>query len=301
MNPAEPLRTCIRCNQQHPEADFVGARGFVTATCSACRVKYYRSSNRSRADLGLGSPSRTESVRQMSALARAHRDESYVRLTVLQDDNEADITRPRTRGECANVPRPCPFVSCRHHLYLDRYPDAPEAVGPEDMAPEQSCALDIADDGASSLDDIGTVLGFSRERARQVEEGFIAKLRRASKHRGSVASVLRSLCDVEELSEERIRALLVTSKLKDEVSRVVERDRLVARPSSTAEVKPDNTATPVTGPLYDERPEAEEDLCAAVWRMYQRDSNSRGHKVPAGWSGGPSHTPLMEDLDEVGP
>ncbi len=29
------------------------------------------------------------------------------------------IVRPKTRGECASGPRPCPWVSCRHHLYLD--------------------------------------------------------------------------------------------------------------------------------------------------------------------------------------
>src|SRR5689334_22961695 len=32
---------------------------------------------------------------------------------------DAGIERPRTRAECGDVPRPCPFVSCKHHLYLD--------------------------------------------------------------------------------------------------------------------------------------------------------------------------------------
>lgn len=27
--------------------------------------------------------------------------------------------RPRTRGECKDGPRPCPWVSCRHHLLLE--------------------------------------------------------------------------------------------------------------------------------------------------------------------------------------
>jgi len=31
------------------------------------------------------------------------------------EDNE----RPRSRSECSDAPRPCPFVSCKHHLFLD--------------------------------------------------------------------------------------------------------------------------------------------------------------------------------------
>src|SRR6185312_934329 len=30
-----------------------------------------------------------------------------------------DVDRPMTREACASMPRPCPFVSCSHHLYLD--------------------------------------------------------------------------------------------------------------------------------------------------------------------------------------
>jgi hypothetical protein len=32
-------------------------------------------------------------------------------------------TRPRTRGECRDAERPCPFVACKHHLYLDVNPE----------------------------------------------------------------------------------------------------------------------------------------------------------------------------------
>ena len=30
-----------------------------------------------------------------------------------------DVQKPRTREECTNGERPCAFVSCKHHLYLD--------------------------------------------------------------------------------------------------------------------------------------------------------------------------------------
>jgi len=32
---------------------------------------------------------------------------------------ETDYYKPRTRAECVDGPRPCPYVSCQHHLYLD--------------------------------------------------------------------------------------------------------------------------------------------------------------------------------------
>ncbi|NUQ78861.1 MAG: hypothetical protein HUU21_35500, partial [Polyangiaceae bacterium] len=35
---------------------------------------------------------------------------------------ETDYYKPRARGECVDGPRPCPYVSCQHHLYLDVSP-----------------------------------------------------------------------------------------------------------------------------------------------------------------------------------
>src|SRR5690606_7767913 len=35
---------------------------------------------------------------------------------------ERSYWRPTSRGECANVARPCPYVSCKYHLYIDVNP-----------------------------------------------------------------------------------------------------------------------------------------------------------------------------------
>src|SRR5262245_9335478 len=32
---------------------------------------------------------------------------------------EMAVDKPKTRADCVNGERPCPFVSCKHHLYLD--------------------------------------------------------------------------------------------------------------------------------------------------------------------------------------
>jgi hypothetical protein len=91
-------------------------------------------------------------------------------------DGEA-VTRPRTRGECRWGPRPCPWVSCRHHLYLDvnprtgtlkiNFPHLDLSEMPE------TCALDVAERGGLTLDTIGRLMNLTRERVRQMERAAL--------------------------------------------------------------------------------------------------------------------------------
>ena len=98
--------------------------------------------------------------------------------------NEYPDARPLTRGECCEMPRPCPFVSCRHHLYLDtpringrrksiRVNSTVKSLEVEEalaVMPE-TCSLDISGrhpDGLT-LEQVGLHLGITRERVRQLE------------------------------------------------------------------------------------------------------------------------------------
>ena len=94
--------------------------------------------------------------------------------------HEAELPpRPTRRSECAGTPRPCPWVMCRHHLYLDVRNDGVVRLnfpgGVETML--STCALDLADDGPRTLDQVATLMGMSRERVRQLEERALVKLR----------------------------------------------------------------------------------------------------------------------------
>jgi len=93
---------------------------------------------------------------------------------------ETDYDKPRTREECQNGPRPCPFVSCKHHLYIDVSPKtgAIKLNFPDLEVWEmgESCALDVADRGGTTLEDVGAIMNLTRERIRQVEVKALAKL-----------------------------------------------------------------------------------------------------------------------------
>lgn len=93
---------------------------------------------------------------------------------------EQEHPRPSERGSCASGIRPCPYVSCKHHLYVDVSPrtGAIKINFPDLEVWEMgdSCALDVADRGGTTLEDVGAIMNLTRERIRQVEVKALAKL-----------------------------------------------------------------------------------------------------------------------------
>lgn len=122
-------------------------------------------------------------ARTISVKRLAKRDLERGRM-LYPEHEHADTPRPKRRLECVNEARragePCPFVSCKHHLYLDvsektgsikiNFPDIEVWDMPE------TCALDVADRGGLTLDEVGEALNLTRERVRQLENRGIAKL-----------------------------------------------------------------------------------------------------------------------------
>jgi hypothetical protein len=93
---------------------------------------------------------------------------------------EDDYNKPRVRSACSTAVRPCPYVSCKHHLYVDVSPrtGAIKLNFPDLEVWEMgdSCALDVADRGGTTLEDVGAIMNLTRERIRQVEVKALAKL-----------------------------------------------------------------------------------------------------------------------------
>jgi len=97
-----------------------------------------------------------------------------------------DVDRPKMRHDCKDMPRPCPFVSCKHHLYLDVNPETgsiklnfPDL---EVWEMKDTCSLDVADKNGITLEEVGEIMNLTRERIRQVEVRGLIKLKMLSPH-----------------------------------------------------------------------------------------------------------------------
>jgi hypothetical protein len=114
---------------------------------------------------------RTISIRRLSKT-------ELNRGKVLYPENE--YWKPMTRADCIDMERPCPYVSCKYHLYIDVHPvrgsikvNFPDL---EVWEMTETCALDIADRGGITLEEVGEIMNLTRERVRQVETAGLAKL-----------------------------------------------------------------------------------------------------------------------------
>ena len=127
---------------------------------------------------------------------------------------DADVERPKVRAECASGERPCPFVSCKHHLYLDvsaktgaiklNFPDL------EVWEMTETCALDVSDRGGTTLEEVGAIMNLTRERIRQVEVKGLAKLEALKD-----MSALRDYVDEGPVGKRRL-PILTKSEDEDE-------------------------------------------------------------------------------------
>lgn len=102
---------------------------------------------------------------------------------------DVEYERPRTRAQCESAERPCPFVSCKHHLYLDVNPETgsiklnfPDI---EVWEMQETCAIDVAKRGGVTLEEVGEIMNLTRERIRQLEMSGLTKLQCADDVHGT--------------------------------------------------------------------------------------------------------------------
>lgn len=92
-----------------------------------------------------------------------------------------DSPRPKVRGECASLPRPCPFVGCRYHLQLTVTRtgsiQAHQGVDAAHLrkAP-YTCALDAADEGPMELREMARALDLTVEGVLLIINSGLARL-----------------------------------------------------------------------------------------------------------------------------
>ncbi len=117
------------------------------------------------------------------AMKRLTREE--LRRGALENPPVEGVERPHTRAECRDAQRPCPWVACKHHLYLDINPTTGSIkINFPDLEPWElahTCALDVADGGGLTLEEIGVITNLTRERVRQVEVRGLLTLKARSR------------------------------------------------------------------------------------------------------------------------
>ncbi len=139
----------------------------------------------SLADAAAPEPGRRRGRRKRRSRARA-RTISIRRLSKAELNRgkelypETDYWKPEMRSECRDMERPCPFVSCKYHLYIDVHPvrgsiklNFPDL---DVWEMNETCALDVADRGGITLEEVGEIMNLTRERVRQVETAGLSKL-----------------------------------------------------------------------------------------------------------------------------
>lgn len=156
--------------------------------------------------------------------------------------------RPKTRADCVDGMRPCPFVSCRHHLALDVNEETgslllnfPGEDGEEvDFASmPETCSLDTADLGGATLEEVGNLLRLTRERIRQIEAKCRSPMRRAieTAERRSGFIVLESEKRRKD-EEDRILKGLAPQVTTESKALLVFRDQRAAKVTTEAKALP---------------------------------------------------------------
>lgn len=165
----------------------VGPEGAVTLALLREALGEGTTSRRSAAPAAPRGRSQTISMKRMSKreLARAR----------VEMGGEA-YHRPTHRADCqhgAFAARPCPFVACKFHLYLEVNPRTGSIrmnfLDKEPWELSETCALDVADRGGVTLEEVGGWLNLTRERVRQLEVHALGALRGFSE-----AADLMDLC-----------------------------------------------------------------------------------------------------------
>jgi len=92
------------------------------------------------------------------------------------------MRRPKTRGDCEFIPRPCPFVGCKYNLYLDVNPVTGHVKintdgAPSDMPSGLSCALDVADEGQHTQWEVARILGKKQAAVFYIEQCALKKMK----------------------------------------------------------------------------------------------------------------------------
>lgn len=120
-----------------------------------------------------------QALRRPISIAGRHRITRAERAGFVDLPPGWDADRPRTRGDCKDGPRPCPWAGCRYHLYIDVRPGDGSlklnfpGVDLADM--QETCALDVAEKHSGLFpEQIAELLNVTEPAARLIVNSALA-------------------------------------------------------------------------------------------------------------------------------
>lgn len=121
-------------------------------------------------------------------------------LHVVPDDYAPVPGVPATRGDCVDGPRPCPYLRCKHHLWLklgEERDGNPARAANDNTKPKTvfwptspaTCALDIAARTEELTNrEVGEFIGVLDEQVRRIVKRALGKLRALGVELGAEAA-----------------------------------------------------------------------------------------------------------------
>lgn len=167
--PIEP-RVCEHCGSAFTPTQRRPQRFCPGGECGKRFHSKRSRKNGSRVERGLGEPALRLNPASVC-------ESTLIQLRTSRPDN---YWRPKRRGDCAQMIRPCPYAGCRFSLISDvdprngtltlNFPD-------RDLHEmKDTCALDAAERGGMSLADVAERLNVTRQRLRQIEVKALRKV-----------------------------------------------------------------------------------------------------------------------------
>ena len=104
---------------------------------------------------------------------------------------------PPSRESCESGSRPCPIISCRHHIIWAMskkiWKRSDSEIVSLILSLSESCVLDVAEYGGLTQERVGELLHISRQRVTEIESGVKNGGKSVNKNRARNARVWRKL------------------------------------------------------------------------------------------------------------
>jgi len=104
----------------------------------------------------------------------------------LRDANAMLSNRPKTRADCPSPGTPCPYLSCKHHLWVDLSASGMPTESPAFGDVKNTCALNYVEEHGSAPTTLSCVSKATHTTRQRVDQIVQEGLKKAKRRHGAV-------------------------------------------------------------------------------------------------------------------